>query len=284
MEQAEIERDPQRRQELLTLVVAGAGFAGVELAGELNDLLSDATTHYATIRPSDIQVYLIEAMPRILPEVSEALAEFATRSLAKKGIKVVTGVQVNGATGHGVQLKDGREIRTRTLVWTAGVSTNPLIASLACEKDERGRIKANEYLEVIGYPNVWTVGDCASVIDVNTGTPFPPTAQHAIREGKVAAKNIEATIHGMPKQVFEYKMRGQLAMLGRRAGVGLIFGIPVQGFLAWFLWRSYYLLRLPTLQKKLRVVTDWTIDLFFPRDITQIKVSRGVIVSEKRNV
>ncbi|MFQ5799225.1 MAG: NAD(P)/FAD-dependent oxidoreductase [Bacteroidota bacterium] len=284
MEQAEIEQDPQLRAELLTFVVSGGGFAGVELAGELNDFLREASRHYASIRPSDIHIYLIEALPRILPEVSEELGRFATENLKKRGILIITGVQVNGATGHAVQLKDGREIRTRTLIWTAGVSTNPLVAQLECRKDELGRIKVNEYLEVTGCSNAWAVGDCASVINASTGNPFPPTAQHAVREGKVTAKNIVAAIRAVPMEPFEYKMRGQLAMLGRRAGVGIILGVPVQGFLAWWLWRSYYLLRLPTFQKKLRVITDWTIELFFPRDITQIKVSRGVIVSEKESV
>lgn len=282
LEQAEIEEDPRRRAELLTFVIAGGGFAGVELAGELNDFLKEASRHYPTIRRSDIQVYLVEAMPRILPEVGDELAAFAARNLRRREIEIMTGVQVTGASVQRVDLKDGREIRTRTLVWTAGVSTNPLVAQLDCEKDERGRVIVNEFLELPGHPNIWAVGDCASVLNPTTGRPSPPTAQHAVREGKSAARNIVAVIHGRPKRPFRYKMIGQLAMLGHHAGVGIILGIPVQGFLAWWLWRSYYLFRLPTMQKKLRVMTDWTIDLLFPRDITQLKVSRGVIISEKQ--
>ncbi len=270
LEQADIEEDPSMRRQLLTYVVAGGGFAGIETVGELHDFLYETIKHYRNISPAELRIVLVEAMQRILPEMEESLAEFAIKKFREAGIELRLNVGVADATENEVVLRDGTRIPTKTLIWTVGVAPHPLLEALPCKK-ERGKLVVNEFLELENYPNVWALGDCAHIINRYDGKPCPPTAQHAVREGITAGKNIIAAIRGTPKTPFRYKMLGQMAILGHRKGVGVVFGFQVQGFLAWWLWRSYYLFRLPTLHKKIRVMIDWAIALFFERDITQIK-------------
>ena len=287
LEQAEILLEQQRQQpfssdkrnrakeNLLTFVVVGGGFAGVETAGELNDFLRDAVKdYYHNIEPKDIRVIILQAGNRLLPEMSEELANFAMRKLNQSGVEVMLNARVTGATATSVKLKDGKTIPTNTIIWSGGVAPNPVIEDLTCERDNRsGRIKVNKYLEVERYPGVFALGDCAHIIDPNSGNPYPPTAQHAIREGTAVAKNVISLIERKPKnkKIFDYKTKGMMASIGKRNGVGAILGLEVQGFLAWWIWRMYYLANLPTLQKKLRVIADWTLDIFFKRDVTMLK-------------
>jgi NADH dehydrogenase len=272
-----INSDPNStaRENLLTFVVVGGGFAGVETAGELNDFLRDAVNdYYHNIEPEDIRVIIIQAGNRLLPEMSEELANFAMQKLIESGIEVMLNARVTGATATSVKLKDGKTIPTNTIIWSGGVAPNPIIENLTCEHDNRsGRIKVNKYLEVERYSGVFALGDCAHIIDPSTENPYPPTAQHAIREGTVVAKNIISLIEGKPKnkKAFDYKTKGMMASIGKRNGVGAILGLEVQGFWAWWIWRMYYLANLPTLQKKLRVMADWTLDIFFKRDVTMLK-------------
>jgi NADH:quinone reductase (non-electrogenic) len=264
-----------RKEDPLTFVVVGGGFAGVETAGELNDFLRDAVNdYYHNIEPSDIRVIVLQAGNRLLPEMSEELSEFAMQKLTESGVKVLLNTRVTGATATSVQLKDGRSIPTNTIIWSGGVAPNPIIENLTCEHDKRsGRILVNKYLEVESYTGVFALGDCAYIIDPNNGNPYPPTAQHAVREGTLVAKNIISSIERRPKnkKAFDYKTKGMMASIGKRNGVGEILGLEVQGFLAWWIWRMYYLGNLPTLQKKLRVMADWTLDIFFKRDVTMLK-------------
>jgi NADH dehydrogenase FAD-containing subunit len=264
-----------RKEDPLTFVVVGGGFAGVETAGELNDFLRDAVNdYYHNIEPKDIRVIVLQAGNRLLPEMSEELSEFAMQKLTESGVKVLLNTRVTGATATSVQLKDGKSIPTNTIIWSGGVAPNPIIENLTCEHDKRsGRILVNKYLEVESYPGVFALGDCAYIIDPNNGNPYPPTAQHAIREGTVVARNMISSIERKPKnkKVFDYKTKGMMASIGKRNGVGEILGLEVQGFLAWWIWRMYYLANLPTLQKKLRVMADWTLDIFFKRDVTMLK-------------
>ena len=264
-----------RKEDPLTFVVVGGGFAGVETAGELNDFLRDAVNdYYHNIEPKDIRVIVLQAGNRLLPEMSEELSEFAMQKLTESGVKVLLNTRVTGATATSVQLKDGSSIPTNTIIWSGGVAPNPIIENLTCEHDKRsGRILVNKYLEVESYPGVFALGDCAYIIDPNNGNPYPPTAQHAIREGTVVAKNMISSIERKPKnkKAFDYKTKGMMASIGKRNGVGEILGLEVQGFLAWWIWRMYYLANLPTLQKKLRVMADWTLDIFFKRDVTMLK-------------
>src|SRR5918999_376338 len=263
------------RENLLTFVVIGGGFAGVETAGELNDFLRDAVNdYYHNIESKDIRVIILQAGNRLLPEMSEELANFAMQRLIKSRVEVILNARVTGATANSVELKDGRSISTNTIIWSGGVAPNPITEMLPCERDEKsGRIVVDKRLEVRGYPGVFAIGDCAFIIDPNNGNPYPPTAQHAIREGTVAANNMISLIEGKlrRKKVFNYKTKGMMASIGKRNGVGAILGIEVQGFLAWWIWRMYYLANLPTLQKKIRVIADWTLDIFFKRDVTMLK-------------
>jgi NADH dehydrogenase len=178
---------------------------------------------------------------------------------------------VKKATDGKAVLKNGETIPTRTLVWAAGITPQPVVAGLPFRKGPRGRTLVNEFFQALDDPDVWVVGDSCHLFDSRTGRPYPPTAQHAMRQGGLAAKNILASITGGKMKPFRYRMLGQMAMLGRRSGVAIILGLRIKGFFAWWLWRTYYLFRLPRFHKKLRVVIDWTIDLFFERDITQLK-------------
>jgi NADH dehydrogenase FAD-containing subunit len=264
-----------RKEDPLAFVVVGGGFAGVETAGELNDFLQDAVNdYYHNIEPKDIRVFVLQAGNRLLPEMSEELSEFAMQKLTESGVKVLLNTRVTGATATSVQLKDGKSIPTNTIIWSGGVAPNHIIENLTCEHDKRsGRILVNRYLEVESYTGVFALGDCAYIIDPNNGNPYPPTAQHAIREGTVVARNIISSIERKPKnkKAFDYKTKGMMASIGKRNGVGEILGLELQGFLAWWIWRMYYLANLPTLQKKLRVMADWTLDIFFKRDVTMLK-------------
>ena len=206
----------------------------METAGELNDFLRNAVKeYYHNIEPNDIRVIILQAGNRLLPEMSEELANFVMRKLTESGVEVMLNARVTGATVTSVKLKDGKTIPTNTIIWSGGVASNPIMEKLPCERDKKsGRIIVNKYLEVEGYPGVFALGDCAYIIDPNTGSPYPPTAQHAIREGTIAANNIITLIEGKMKnkKVFDYKTKGMMASIGKRNGVGAILGIEVQGF------------------------------------------------------
>ena len=272
LETADVERDPARRAELLTFVVAGGGLTGVEIAGELNDLVRQASDSYPSISQRELRVILVEAKTRLMPELDERLAAFTRDRLRALGVEVRLNTMVNGASAHEVRLKDADPIPSRTLVWTTGVAPNPFVAASPLPKDGRGWITIDAHLRVAGAPGVWSLGDCSRVPDVlRPGHFHPATAQHAIREARQLARNIAATIQGRPTQPFRYRTMGQMATLGHYNGVGMIGPLRVWGFVAWALWRTYYLWRLPRLEKRLRVATDWTVDLIFGRDISQIK-------------
>lgn len=264
------------QKRLLTFVIVGGGFAGVETAGEINDFIKDsANEYYHNIDPNNIRVVIIQSGDRLLPEMSKELAEFALHRLNKRGVEVILNNRVTGATQDNVKLKDGTMIQTKTIIWAGGVAPASLLNRISCEHDNKSsRIITDAYLELLNYKGVYALGDCAYVTDPNNGNPYPPTAQHAIRQGARAANNIIASIEGKPedRKIFDYKTRGMMASIGKRTGIGSLFGmIEVQGLLAWLIWRGYYLINLPTLQKKIRVLADWTLDMFFKRDVTMLK-------------
>ena len=272
LEQADFECAARERSELLSFVVAGAGFAGVETVGAMHDFLVSALPFYRNLRHSDLRIVLVSPGLTVLPELSPGLGAYTVRQLTQRGIEVRLGAGVKAATEHGVSLSDGAMIPARTLVWTAGVATNPLVASLPVPFT-RGRITTTEFLEVPGYPGLWAVGDCASVPDPATQGACPPTAQHAVRQGKVLAQNIVAAIKGEKLRPFRFKTLGQLATIGRRSGVAQMLGMNFSGFTAWWLWRTIYLSKLPRLERKIRVALDWTLDLVFSRDLVQLNTS-----------
>ena len=263
---------------LLTFVVAGGGFAGVETLGALNDFVRDALRFYPAIEDRKVRMVLIHAGPEILPELGGKLGEYARTKLAERGLEVLINARVTAVTAEGVKLSDGTFIRSRLVVWTAGTSPHPLLAKLPCSRD-RGRIVVDDTLAVPGWPGVWALGDCAAIPDRRTGQLFPPTAQHAIREGRRVADNVVASIHGMPLTPFSFRTIGQLAAIGRRTGVARIFGVNFSGFVAWWLWRTIYLGKLPRIEKKVRVALDWTLDLLFAKDFVQFLTVRSPVTS-----
>ncbi|TLX67100.1 MAG: NAD(P)/FAD-dependent oxidoreductase [Thaumarchaeota archaeon] len=276
LEQADIEHeDIDLRKRLLTFVVVGGGFSGIEIVGELNDFILDSIKYfYHNLQKSYARIILINSGGRILPEVTEDLADFALREIRKNGLAVLVNTRVVEVTSDNVKLDQGTIITTQTIIWAGGGKPQTLLSALSCEHDKSGRIMTNNYLEVAGYTDsIMALGDCACVTDPNTGKPYPPTAQHALRQGKVAAINLISKIKAQEnhKETFDYKTKGVMTLIGKRNGVGVILGHKVHGFAAWWFWRSYYLVNLPTVEKKLRVLVDWIIDLFFKRDVTRLK-------------
>ena len=278
LEAADFECAAGQRDHLLTVVVAGGGFSGVETIAGINDFLHGATRYYKHLSSRQIRVVLVHPGPVILPELGEQLGRYTQQKLADRGVEIHVNTRVAAVRNGNVELNNGTVIGTATLIWTAGTSAHPLCCDLPCQND-RGRVKVNEFMEVEGWPGVWSLGDCAVVPDPATGKPFPPTAQHAIRQGKVLAGNIAAALDGGVKRPFRFKTLGLLAAIGRRAGVANILGMQFSGFIAWFLWRSIYLSKLPRLEKKARVAIDWTLDLFFSKDLVQFQTGRSATMS-----
>lgn len=263
---------------LLTFVVAGGGFAGVETIAGVNDFVRESLHAYPHLTESMLRVVLVHPGPVILPELGEKLGAYAQKKLTERKVEILVNTKVEGVSDKGIELSDGTTIEANTLVWTAGTSPNPLLQSVPCEK-ERGRLKVNRFMEVPDWPGVWALGDCAVVPDPKTGKPCPPTAQHALRQGKVLAGNIKAEIRGGRKKPFEFSTLGQLAAIGKRTGVANILGVNFSGFFAWWLWRTIYLSKLPRFEKKVRVALDWTLDILFSKDLVQFLTVRAPSVS-----
>jgi len=278
LEEADTECAAKEREALLTFVVAGGGFAGVETIASINDFLHNVLPFYPLLKPEMLRVVLVHPGDYILPELGEDLGRYADKKLRARGIEIRHRTRVSGVTPREVHLNDGTRLKSFTLIWTAGASPNPIIDLLDCHK-ERGRLKVDQFLSVGSRSGVWAVGDCAVVPDLTTGEFCPPTAQHAVREGKALAHNILAEIRGTRKKPFKFKTLGQLASIGRRTGVAEILGIRFSGFFAWFLWRGIYWSKLPRLEKKVRVAIDWLLDLLFTKDFTQFGPQRGPVIS-----
>ena len=280
LEEADIEKDRALRQSQLTFVVAGGGFSGVETAAELNDFVRDAARHYLHLDPSEVQVILLHSGDRVLPELSPDVARFAERLLKKRHVDIRLRTRLAGATAEGAILEDGAKIPTKTLVATVPAGPHPLVAALQCRK-EKGRIVVNEYLELMDYPGVWALGDCAWIPDARSGGSSPPTAQYAVREARCVARNIAADISGKEKKRFRFSSLGMAAALGHRSAVAEFLGIKVWGVLAWFIWRTIYWSKLPGIERKVRVGVDWFLDLILPPDTVQIKTGRSQALSEE---
>jgi NADH:ubiquinone reductase (H+-translocating) len=274
LEEANGECAAGARHPSLTFVVAGGGFAGVETVGAINDFVREALPYYPNLRAEHVRMVLVAPDDHILPELGLALGRYAQRKLAARGVEIQTGVKVRGFVDGDVVLTDGRRIATDTLVWTAGTASNPLLAGLPVA-DGRGRVPVDEQLAVPGWPGVWAVGDCALVPDPRTGGVHPPTAQHALREGRAVARNVVASLRGVPGRPFRFATLGQLAAIGHRVGVANVLGVNFSGFVAWWLWRTIYLAKLPRFEKKVRVALDWTLDLCFAKDFACVTPARG---------
>jgi NADH dehydrogenase len=274
-DRADAERDGAKRRALLTFVVAGGGFSGAELAGGLNDFARGMLADYPNLPPEELRIILVHSRDRILPELTASLADYALERMRARGVTFELNARLSVARPGGVTLKRKEpesaefEIATQTLVWTAGAVPNPLVQELAIERDKRGAVVVEDTLCVKGNAGVWALGDCAVVPDVKTDKPCPPTAQFAIREARTLARNIRAAIKGGPLKPFHFDSLGTLCVVGHHSACAEIKGFKFSGFFAWFLWRTLYLSKLPGLERKVRVVADWTIELFFPRDIVQ---------------
>jgi NADH dehydrogenase len=275
LENADFECSGEDRSRLLTVVVVGGGFAGVETIASVNDFVREAIRYYPRLTAGELRIILIEAAGAILPELGPKLGGYAQEKLAQRGVEFRMKTAVRSVSDGEVRLSDNSTIKTNLLVWTAGVSPNPLLNILECSK-EKGRLITNEFLEVEGSPEVWALGDCAAVPDLSTGKSCPPTAQHALRQGKIVADNVLAAISGGRRRAFRFKTIGALASIGKRTGVARILGVNFSGFIAWWLWRTIYLSKLPRFEKKVRVALDWALDLLFSKDLVQfIDVNLG---------
>lgn len=285
LEQAENETNPILKQSLLTFVIVGGGFAGIETAGELMDLLLDVTKYYPNITKEDIRVIVLEALPSILPGFTESLAKFAQEKLTERGIEIKLQTAVTSFDGDEVMIKrldvdkDAEDdsvissIQSKTVIWTAGVTpVNTIKRSLF--KTDKGKIIINDNLEVVDFPGVFAIGDCALFLDPKTQRPFAPTAQIAEAQAKVAANNLYALIKNQDKKKFAYESKGQMAIIGKRTGIASFLGMNIHGLLAWVLWRNVYLSKIPTWDKRLRVFLDWAVDILFDRDISRLKFMR----------
>ena len=293
LEQAENESDPILKKSLLNFVIVGGGFAGIETAGEIMDLLLDARKYYPKIQKDEIKVTVLEALPNILTGFSEKLAKFAFNLLTKHGIEIKLKTAVTSFDGYEVQMKkigddsenennsDIDAIQTRTLIWTAGVTpVNTIKRSLF--KTQQGKVIVDDFLQVPEFPGVFAIGDCALFIDPVTKRPFPPTAQLAEAQAKDASYNLHSLIKNMDMKKFVYKSKGQMAIIGKRNGVASFLGMNISGFWAWLIWRNVYLSKIPRWDKRFRVFLSWTIDLFFDRDISRMKFSDKDLLKEYR--
>ncbi len=270
LEAAHVEEDDAARRRMLTFVVAGGGFSGVETVGAMNDFLRQALRFYPQLNPSLLRIYLIHANDVLLPQYDNRLGRYTADRLRHSGIEVQLQTKILSYDGQSVKLDSGQSIEASTLIWTTGVIPPPVVQSLPMKK-EHGRVVVNATMESPEFPNVWVAGDCAHIPGPD-GKPYPTTAQHAIRQGHVLAKNIEAALANRPenKKPFVYRTLGQLAAIGHHRGVAQILGFNFSGFIAWWLWRSTYLYKLPRLEKKIHVALKWTLDLFFARDLVQL--------------
>src|SRR6266576_2183090 len=261
LEEATLEKDEAARREWLTFLIAGGGFAGAETAGAVNDFVRETAKFYPRLHEEEVRVVVIHPGDYLLPELGEELGRYAERKLRERRVEVIKGARVATYDGSVVALNNGTSIPARTLIWTAGVKPSPVVAALPCPK-EKGRIRVDEYLQVRGFTGLWAAGDCAAVPDGY--------------ETVVAAKNIERSVFDQPLKPFRYRTVGMLASIGHHTGVASVFGFKFSGFIAWWMWRTIYLAKLPRLVKKLRVVMTWTLDLVFGRDIEQMITLRDI--------
>jgi NADH:ubiquinone reductase (H+-translocating) len=273
LERANETEDPARREEMLTYVFVGGGYSGLEALAELQDFAADAIDRYPRARLHGMRWILVEALDRVLPEVDAGLADYAVRELRGRGIDVRLGTRLDEVRSDSVRLSTGEEIPARTVVWTAGVAPHPSLANLSLPIDASGRVAADQYLRVKGLQGVWAAGDCAGVPDprYDDGRPCPPTAQHAVRQGPIAARNIAAELGlGSGPVPFTYEANAAFVNLGRYKAVGQLGQKRFRGFPAWWMARTYHMAQVPGIARKIRAVADWTVGLPFKRDVAEV--------------
>lgn len=273
LETANATDDPDLRRALLHFVVVGGNFTGVEVAGEFFVFLREAAESYPRIDPRECRLTLVEMLDRILAPLGPELGDYATGKLQKRGIGVLLRTGINEIRPREVVLSDGTSLPTATVIWCGGISPNPLVKAAGLPVDEKGYLRCDRTLRVVGFDNVWGLGDTANVPDVE-GKPHPATAQNATQQAEHLAESLPLVLRGRQPAPYVYRNKGALAALGCRTGVAKVFGIRLSGFAAWFLWRSVYLMKMPGFSHKLRVALDWTVDLLFRREVVQLGVHR----------
>ncbi len=266
LERASVEDDPAKRRELLTFVVGGGGYTGVETMAAINDLVRFNVKALPKIRPEEVRAVVVHSGKRLLEEITPGLAEFATQKLKDRGVEVQLQARIASAGPNFVQVEGGERIPTRTLIWTAGVTPNPLIGPLPAAKGKHHGIAVDAYCRVPDHPGVWALGDCAEIPQPNGEGTYAPIAQNAMREGKLVGVNIVRSLRGAPLKPFRYTPIGELALVGRRTGVARVYGMNFSGIVAWAMWRAVYLGKMPGLAQKVRILTDWVLDLLFGRE------------------
>ena len=269
LEEANATEDPARRDKLLTYVFVGGGYAGLEALAELQDFAVDAMENYPRARLHGMRWVLVEATGRVLPEIDSELADYALRELRGRGIDIRLETTLEEVGPDTARLSSGETLPTSTVVWTAGVAPQPILRDLNLPLDERGRVPVDECLKVEGMDSVWAIGDCAAAPDPRGGH-YPPTAQHAVRQGPVAARNLAAELGIGSTEPFTYRSEASFVNLGRHKAVGRIGERTFRGFPAWWLARSYHMSQIPGTARKVRAVLDWTTGLPFGRDISEV--------------
>jgi len=267
MESAEAATDPNLRRWHLSFIIVGAGFSGVEVAGEINELVRSSTRFYQNFRKEDVVVSLVHSQGQILPEVAPKLREFARKKMEKAGITMLLNTRAVAATHEGVELNDGRMLTGATVVCTIGTAISPIVQALDVPK-ERGRIRTTPEMRIEGQTNAWAIGDCAYIINAFDNKPAAPTGQFAERQGRQAALNVVRILKAEPTQPFRFKALGQLCSIGGYQAVAEMLGVHISGFVAWLLWRGVYLFKLPTWSRRIKVGLDWSWDVLFPRDLS----------------
>ena len=275
----ELESDGGLRRRLGHFVVIGGGFSGVEVAGELVDCLKSIRRYYPRVAKGELKVTVLQDQPRLLPELPEALGTAALRSLSRRGVDVRLGARASAVTDATVTLANGDVLAAATVICTIGTQPNALLEGVRVPS-ERGRIVVEADLAVKGPSGLWSIGDCAQVVNARDGKLAPPTAQFAVREAHCLAANLLAAIAGRPTRPFDYRSRGSMAAIGHMKGVAEIFGLQLSGLPAWLLWRAYYLSQMPTLGRKLRIFVEWSWGMFFPTDITHLRFTRSQELAE----
>ena len=276
LERASWESNPEIRREILTFVVGGGGYTGVEIMAAINDLLRDTVHRYPTVRPEEIRTVIAEPGDRLLAELSPDLATFAQQKLQERGVEILLKTKISGATGKYVELDNEKRIPTRTLIWAGGVAPNPIIGKLDCQRGHHGGIVVDECCGLPGHSGVWALGDCAEVPRRGSNRSYAPTAQNATREGEFVARNIVAVLRGEQPKPFTFQEIGELALVGKHTGVAKIYGQHFSGFLAWAMWRAIYLSKMPGVGQRARILVDWLLDAAFGRNIAEFPVDRSV--------
>jgi len=270
------EPDAATRRAMLTFVVGGGGFSGVETMAALNDLVRAVAKTYAPLRDTPIRTVLVQPGKRLLPELNAGLARYAQQKLEQRGVEVILNTEITGAGPDYTALEGDKRIPAHTLIWTAGVTPSPVIGTLDCRRGPHGGVVVDACCAVEGQRGVWALGDCAEIPHPGQKKTYAPTAQNAMREGTQVGRNIAAVLHGRQPQPFVYTPIGELALVGRRSGVASVYGVHLSGLVAWAMWRAIYLSKMPGLGKRVRIGLDWLLDLVFGREVAALPLAPSV--------